>query len=74
MGELAGFSGKEVVKKLTKIGYSVVRQRGSHIRLRHTDNENRKSLTIPAHKEIKQGLMRQILKDACLSAEKFLEL
>ena len=74
MGELAGHSGKEVVKKLISIGYRIVRQRGSHIRLVHGDGENFKPLTVPAYKEIGVGLLRQIIKDAHLSVEDFLAL
>lgn len=74
MGELAGHSGKDVVKKFTKIGYRIVRQRGSHIRLHHVDGDNHKSLTIPAHKEIGVGLLKQLIKDANISVDDFLDL
>lgn len=74
MGDLAGHSGKDVVKKLTKMGYVIVRQRGSHIRLCHPQNDMYKPLTIPAHKEIGVGLLKQIIKDAHLSVENFLAL
>lgn len=35
MGELSGISGREAIKKFQRLGYFVVRQRGSHVRLRH---------------------------------------
>lgn len=74
MGELAGHSGKDVVKKFTKLGYQIVRQRGSHIRLRHNDGDKHQPLTIPNHKEIGVGLLKQIIKDANISVDVFLEL
>lgn len=49
MPELPILSGKEIIKVLSKVGYYVVRQRGSHIRL-HC--KNKKSITIPNYKSI----------------------
>jgi predicted RNA binding protein YcfA (HicA-like mRNA interferase family) len=64
-------SGKEMIKALKKTGYSVVRQNGSHIRLKHP---NRKSVTVPDHKELGLGLTLRILKDAGLSPKEFKDL
>jgi predicted RNA binding protein YcfA (HicA-like mRNA interferase family) len=64
-------SGKEVVKALCKLGYSINDQKGSHIHLRHPV---RKPLTVPNHPEIARGTLRIIIKDADLTVEKFLEL
>ena len=74
MPKLPVLSGKEVVKKLEKAGYRVVRQKGSHIRLRHTGDINCKPVTVPLHKTIKPGLLGQILKDANLTVEEFIAL
>jgi predicted RNA binding protein YcfA (HicA-like mRNA interferase family) len=62
------------VKILTKIGYNVVRQRGSHLRLKDPNNPSHKPITVPLHKIIKPGLLRRIIKDADLSVKEFLEL
>ena len=67
-------SGEDIVKFLEKIGYNVVRQRGSHLRLKHPMNASRKPLTIPLHKEIKPGLLRKIINDTALSVDEFLQL
>ena len=74
MARLAGISGREAAKKFQRIGYSVVRQRGSHLRLRHSDGKNHLPLTIPMHREVKFGLLKQLIKDAGLSVDEFLEL
>lgn len=74
MGDLAGYSGKDVVKKFVKIGYRVIRQRGSHVRLCHSDSANYKPLTVPMHKEVKIGLLKQLIKDVHLSVDDFVEL
>jgi len=73
MPNLPILSGKELIKKLEKYGYQVARQKGSHIRLVHK-NPKIKKITVPLHKEIKVGLLYQIIKDANLTIEEFLEL
>ena len=70
MSELPILSGKEIIKVLSKVGYYVVRQRGSHIRL-HC--ENKKPITIPNYKSIDRSLLRKILRDAQISDEEFLK-
>ena len=67
-------SGRQVVRALERIGYRVVRQRGSHIRLRDEVNPNHLPLTVPNHKAVKPGLLRKILRDADLTVEEFLAL
>ncbi len=54
-------SGELFVKVLVKIGYCVIRQRGSHLRLKDLDNPLHNPITIPLHKVIKPGLLRKIL-------------
>lgn len=70
-GKLPPASGKEVVAALEKAGYAVVRQRGSHIRMRHLTDAARKPVTVPAHREIKPGLLRKIIRDANLTVSEF---
>jgi len=71
MPKLPVLSGREVIKKLAGCGYQVVRQKGSHVRLRNSANPLAKPLTVPLHPEIKAGLLRQIIKDAGLTIEEF---
>ena len=54
-------SGKQLLKALNKIGYEVVRQRGSHVRLTKKQREREHHITIPMHKEIKRGTLNDIL-------------
>ena len=74
VAQLAGISGKVAMVKLTKIGYRVVRQRGSHVRLHHPQPTLHQPVTIPLHHELKIGLLHQIIKDAGLTVEQFLDL
>ena len=64
-------SGKDVIKALSKIGYYVRDQKGSHVHLRHP---YRKPLTVPDHPEIAKGTLRAIIKEAGLTVEEFLDL
>ncbi len=74
MVKLAGISGKEAIKRFQKIGYQVLRQQGSHVRLRHAFDSKRRPLTIPMHRELKFGLLRQLIKHADITVEEFLQL
>jgi predicted RNA binding protein YcfA (HicA-like mRNA interferase family) len=47
---------------LSKYGYQIIRQTGSHIRLT-TNNFGEHHITIPAHNPIKIGTLSAILKD-----------
>jgi len=67
-------SGRQVVGALERIGYRVVRQRGSHIRLRDETNPDHLPLTVPNHKTIKPGLLRKLLRDADLTTDEFVAL
>jgi len=71
MSHLPVVSGRDVVAALQKLGYAVVRQRGSHLRLRHPTDPDRKPTTVPNHKTLKPGTLHAILRDANLSVEAF---
>ena len=56
-------SGDDLVKKLLKLGYVIVRQKGSHIRLSKKYDEGEHPITIPNHNPIKIGTLNSILSD-----------
>lgn len=60
-------SGERLVKVLERAGWTTVRQRGSHLRMKHP--HRRVSLTVPLHRELKRGTLSGILGDAGLDAE-----
>lgn len=72
MATLPRVSGREAARALGKVGYEVVRQRGSHIRLRHVAGA-RPPLTIPDHKELKTGLLRRLIRDAGMTVDEFVD-
>ncbi|MHB1907448.1 MAG: type II toxin-antitoxin system HicA family toxin [Nitrososphaerales archaeon] len=67
-------SGRDVVKALGRAGFRVVRQRGSHVRLERMYVDKIIKLTVPMHEELKRGTLRQIIADAELSVDEFVNL
>jgi predicted RNA binding protein YcfA (HicA-like mRNA interferase family) len=72
MSHLKLCSGTEAVKKLRKAGWSVSRQNGSHVMM--VKPSYLWTLSIPQHRELGQGLLRKILKQAELDIEEFNDL
>lgn len=70
MSVLPRISGRDVVKALTRTGYSVDRQKGSHIILRQDEYPHRR-ITVPDHSEIAKGTLRAIIRDAGLTVDEF---
>ena len=46
-----------------------MRQKGSHVRFRHSTDSQRVPVTIPLHNEIAFGTLRRILRDAAVTVE-----
>ena len=70
MPPLPRVSGRDAARAFATVGYEIVRQRGSHMRLRD-ERSARPPLTIPDHKELKAGLLRRLIRDAGMSVEEF---
>ncbi len=62
-------SGNDAIKAFEKLGYVMVRQTGSHVRMKHQSDGSKKPL--PNHKVIGKGLLRKLLRDAEISVEEF---
>jgi predicted RNA binding protein YcfA (HicA-like mRNA interferase family) len=73
MSRLPILSGRKVIRALEQIGFEVVRQKGSHVRLKHEDG---RVVTVPVHagQDISRGLLRKILRDAELTPQKLKDL
>lgn len=74
MKKLPVILGREAIRCFEKLGYIVVRQRGSHVRLHHPDGSLHHPLTIPDHPTLGKGLLRRLLRDAHVSIEEFIHL
>lgn len=70
---LKPLSAKTVIKALAKLGFKVMRQRGSHVFLKHPDG---RVTVVPVHpgEKIGRGLLLKVIKDAKLTKEEFLKL
>ena len=66
MSKLPVISGDELIKLLTKLGYEIVRQKGSHVRLRKKTGIGEHNITVPKHKEIAKGTLNDILSKVSL--------
>ena len=73
MPKLSPTSSKKLIRILEKSGFVVVRQKGSHARLEHSDE---RKTTIPTHsvEKIGKGLLRKILRDTNLSPKELQKL
>jgi predicted RNA binding protein YcfA (HicA-like mRNA interferase family) len=72
MTRLPRLTGKEAVRILRRIGFEVIRTRGSHVFLKHPDG---RVTTVPVHSRetLGPGLLRSILRDVELSVEDFMQ-
>ena len=66
-------SGKEVVAILKKAGFSIERQKGSHVFMRHADG---RATVVPVHagEAIGPGLLSKILRDVEMAKDDLLKL
>jgi predicted RNA binding protein YcfA (HicA-like mRNA interferase family) len=71
LGKLRIFSGSEICKLLEKQGFTVVRQRGSHILMQKSVNNSTITVPVPNHKEIRIGTLQSIIRQSNLPKELF---
>ncbi len=55
-------SAERLIRALEQIGYEAVRQRGSHVRLRHSGPPPH-AITVPMHNPLKTGTLHGILAE-----------
>jgi len=55
-------SGRVLARLLQQLGYEVVRQRGSHVRMRKLIANGEHSVTMPMHSVVAKGTLHDILK------------
>ena len=69
MPKLPRISGRECVAALQRLGFAVLRQRGSHIIMR----KGSQGCVVPDHREVRTGTLSGVLKQAGVSVEEFLQ-
>ena len=72
MGKVPSENYDRIVAALGRLGFFVVRQRGSHIRLQKQLPNKRLKITVPAHRRIKRSTLSHILKQAEIGLDDFL--
>lgn len=72
MSTLAPVSGRQLIKALRRLGFEVIRIKGSHHFLQHPDG---RCTVVPVHRgeAIGRGLLAQILRDCDISREELQE-
>ena len=73
MPRLKRVSGEEMIRALEKLGFVRVRQRGSHVVLRRESSQGSDGCVVPLHRELAEGTMRGILRQAQVTPEEFME-
>jgi len=63
----------DIIKALSKIGFSKTSQRGSHAKFKNNIDPI-KTVIIPMHNEIAKGTLKAILEQANISLDEFLKL
>ncbi|MCK4500169.1 type II toxin-antitoxin system HicA family toxin [Candidatus Babeliales bacterium] len=74
MPKLPVISGKNLIKFLQTVGFTVIRIKGSHHRMKHKDGRIT-TVTVHKNKDLPKGLIRKIIReDLELKLEQFIEL
>lgn len=73
MPKLPSVSGERVVRALKRAGCVELRQKGSHVSLERKVGDQIFRTVVPIHSEVAKGTLSDILKQAGLTLEEFLE-
>lgn len=63
------YSASKLIKGFARLGFIKISQRGSHIKMRGIVRGELRTTIIPNHKQIAQGTLSSILKQANLSRQ-----
>lgn len=74
MTKLPVISGRETVKALGKIGFTIAGRKGSHVRLKRQRDREVLIVIVPMHDELARGTLKSILRQANLTTDDFLRL
>jgi predicted RNA binding protein YcfA (HicA-like mRNA interferase family) len=64
-------SGDDVCRALSRVGFVRVSQKGSHAKLR---NAVGRVVIVPMHRELAEGTLRSVIRQAGLTPQQFLDL
>lgn len=72
MAQLPILSGRDVVTVFAKVGWQMVRQRGSHMIM--VKSGHMATLSVPDHREVSRGTLRSLIRCSGLTVEEFVAL
>lgn len=65
MPSLRLMSGREVITAFRSLGFDILSQKGSHVKLRRIGPDgDKQTLTVPDHRELDTGTLRAIIRQA----------
>jgi len=73
MDKITPLPANKVIKALEKMGFKRIRQKGSHMFMRHPDGRTT-LITLHPGEDIGKGMIRKIINDAKITREEWLEL
>jgi len=65
---------RKVVRALPRDGWTIIRRRGSHVRMQKRLGDELLKITVPAHNPIKRSTLSHLLKQARMDAARLIEL
>ncbi len=68
---LKPLSYRQVKRKLEKAGFTLVQQRGSHVKFAQEIQHEVRTVMVPKHREVRIGTLRSILRQAGLTPDEF---
>jgi predicted RNA binding protein YcfA (HicA-like mRNA interferase family) len=71
---LPAVSGRELIRALRRVGFVVLRQKGSHVALEKRSAEGYWRTIVPLHRELRPGTLSDILNQTGLSKEELADL
>jgi len=73
MSKLRRASGQEAIRALERVGFTQVRQRGSHVVLKKEAPEGDIGCVVPLHRELAIGTLQGILRQARITPHEFMD-
>lgn len=59
-------SGEQLIKVLSRLGYEIIRQKGSHVRLGKSTKAGDHKITVPLHDELAKGTLNDTFVDVSI--------
>ena len=71
MARLLVLSGNEIMKILSRNGFSIVGRKSSHVRMKKITPQKVFIAVVPDHREVPIGTMKSIIRQSGLSEDQF---